>query len=456
MLFSSQVYSEFTFNTEFSQLPSDVVELCKLILLDAVGAAAAATGVMQSSGFITSYARTAFGHGESYLWGCNTAVSPIGAAFANGALSHALNYDVLDAGYAGLIPAAVLAAADCKELTSGQEVLTAMALGIELLTRMQDAASQVLKTYDRMLDGQLQTYFGCAAAAAKVLQLPAHEIDSTLGLALMQAAGTMQITLDGDPEAKAFYGAFPNQCGLQSALLAREGLLASCNAFSGRAGLFPLFYGLPKTDDMLLSGLGQDYRMRRVRFKQWPTSAAFAELMVAASNIRSKERLDPDQISDVQIMTNPTMRSWFEPQAIRRAPTNAAAAGNSAPFAIAVVLANGTFTLADLAPAGLTQPSVARIASRIEAQFDQAVEKPSRLLISTFDGRQFEQFIDPGFSSTTPWLQQDEVRMKFKACLKYASDTSLSAREEEIASSIAQLDQLTDHRDLARILAGKH
>src|SRR5205823_2338167 len=160
---------------------------------------------------------------------------------------------------------------------------------------------------------------------------------------------------------KAFYGAFPNQCGLQSALLAREGLLASCNAFSGKAGLFPLFYGLPKADDMLLSGLGQDYRMRRARFKRWPTSAAFAELMVAALSVRSKERLDPDEISHVEIRTNPTMRSWFEPQAIRRAPANAAAAGNSAPFAIAAVLTNGTFTLADLAPVGLAQPSVTRI-----------------------------------------------------------------------------------------------
>jgi 2-methylcitrate dehydratase PrpD len=456
MLFSSQAYSEFAFNTEFSHLPSDVVELCKLILLDAVGTAAAATGVMQSSGFIASYARTAFGQGESYLWGCDTAVSPIGAAFANGALSHALNYDVLDAGYAGLIPAAVLAAADCKELASGQEVLTAMAIGIELLTRMQDAASHVLKTYDRMLDGQLQTYFGCAAAAAKVLKLSAHEIDSALGLALMQAAGTMQITLDGDPDAKAFYGAFPNQCGLQSALLAREGLLASCNAFSGKAGLFPLFYGLPKADDMLLSGLGQDYRMRRARFKRWPTSAAFAELMVAALSIRSKERLNPDEISHVQITTNPTMHSWFEPQAIRRAPANAAAAGNSAPFAIAVVLTNGTFTLADLAPAGLRQPSVTRIASEIEVQFSQTAEEPSRLLISTFDGRQFEQFIHPKSSSAKPWLQPDEVRTKFKTCLGYASHRSLSAREEEIASSIEHLEQLTDHRCFTRILADKH
>ena len=199
MLFSSQAYSEFACNTEFSHLPSDVVDLCKLILLDTVGAAAAATGVMQSSGFITSYARTAFGDGESYLWGCDTAVSPIGAAFANGALSHALNYDVLDAGYAGLIPAAVLAAADCKELTSGQEILTAMAIGIELLTRMQDAASHVPKTYDRMLDGQLQTYFGCAAAAAKVLQLTSHEIDSTLGSPSCRLPAQCKLRLTGTP-----------------------------------------------------------------------------------------------------------------------------------------------------------------------------------------------------------------------------------------------------------------
>ena len=238
-----------------------------------------------------------------------------------------------------------------------------MAIGIELVTRIQDATSQKIKTYDRMLDGQLQTYFGCAVAAAKVMNLSAKQIDSALGLSLMQAAGSMQITLDGDPEAKAFYGAFPNQCGLQSALLARRGLRASCNAFSGRAGLFPLFYGAQAADEALLSGLGEDYRMRRVRFKRWPTSAAFVEFMSAVLDIRTTEPFHPDQIDNIHVVTNPTMRVWFEPHEARRAPANAATAGNSAPFAIAVVLANGNFSLTDLTASGLQQMSVCRIAN---------------------------------------------------------------------------------------------
>jgi 2-methylcitrate dehydratase PrpD len=449
--FSSQMFARYASALQFAHVPSDVSKLCKLILLDSVGVAAAATGVMKSTSLVASYAKATFGEGISPIWGCKTAVTPMGAAFANGALSHALNYDVLGAGYAGLIPPAVMAAADCNEMTSGQEALTAMVVGIELLTRIQDAASALPKSYNRTLDGQLQTYFGCAAAAAKVMGLSAEQIESALGLALMQAAGSMQITLDGDAEAKAFYGAFPNQAGLQSALLAREGLSASCNALSGPAGLFPLFYGLPGCDEVVLAGLGREYGMRRARFKRWPTSAAFAELIVAALDIKAKERVQPEKIDRIQIMTAPTMRVWFEPNAVRCAPTNAASAGNSAPFVIAVVLANGTFSLNDLGPSGLAQPSVLRVANAIEVQFNQTIGAPSRMLISTIDGSQFERSIELTPGLTLPWLGEDQVRTKFKTCLRHARDQNLSAREDEIISLIEHFEQLDDCRHLSRI-----
>ena len=376
------------------------------------------------------------------------------AAFTNGALAHALNYDVLGAGYAGLIPPAVVAAADCNETTSGQDVVTAMAAGIELVTRIQDATSHIVKTYDRMIDGQLQTYFGCAVAAAKTMRLPAEAIDSALGIALMQAAGPMQITLDGDPEAKAYYGAFPNQAGLQSALLAREGLQAACNTFSGTAGLFRLFYNVETADDAIFSGLGKDYRMRRVRFKRWPTSAAFAEFMKSTHDIRTEEQLQPDHIARIEIVTNPTMRVWFEPRDARRAPENAAAAGNSAPFAIAAVLANGDFTLSDLTQNGLAQAPVRRIAGRIEARFTQSVGKPSHLAITTEQGATFERSVDLAPHSTLPWLDFDGVRAKFTKCLEHAHDRSLTARAADIVSLIENLDELTDCRRLSRVLAG--
>jgi len=451
---SSEAFSKFACALQFSQLPSEISDLCKSILLDTIGVTIAAGGIISASRLLTSYAARAFGMGETTIWGYPQSTTPMGAAFANGGLSHALNFDTLDAGYAGLIPAAVLAAADCNERTSGQEALTAIAVGVELLTRIQDAASHGTHSYNGMLNGQLQTYFGCAAAAAKVMGLSTEQIDSTLGLALMQAAGSMQITLDGDPDAKAFYGAFPNQAGLQSALLAREGLQASCDALSGNAGLLRLFYGSEIANDDIFCDLGEDYRLRRARFKKWPTSAAFAELIVAALDIKTNARLKPEEVQGIEIVTNPTMRIWFEPHKIRRAPPNAAAAGNSAPFAIAVALTKGTFTLSDLTERGLRQALVLRLASRIEAQFDRPVGQPTELALTVRDGQTFRRSIDPTFHSAIPWLGQNDIREKFSACIRYASEQSIALREHEIVHVIEHLEEVPNCRSLTQLLSG--
>lgn len=448
-MFPSEAYARFASEVEFDQLPSDVVALCKLILLDSVGVAAAATGVMAASQSIASYARNAYGPGSSALWGFAEGVSPMGAAFANGAFAHALNYDVFGAGYAGLIPPAVLAAANCRDGTSGRDVLTAMAVGIELLTRIQLATAHIPKTYDRVIDGQLQTYFGCAVAAGKALCLSAKEIDNAIGLALMQAAGSMQITLDGDPEAKAFYGAFPNQAGLQSALLAKEGLEAACNALSGRAGFFPLFYATEVSDGLLLDELGERYEMCRARFKRWPTSAAYSGLMAAALEIRTKERIDHAQIERIEIVTDPTMRVWFEPREARCNPANAAAAGNSAPFCIAAVLANGDFTLADLTSRGLAQERVRRLAQRVEARFTQGNREPWQLTLGT--SKRLHRTFDATAQFERPWLAHDEVRTKFMTCLRHAAGRVVASRGERIADLIESFEAVQDCSELPRL-----
>src|SRR5262249_49951311 len=110
---SSEAFSKFACALQFSQLPSEISDLCKSILLDTIGVTVAAGDVISASRLLTSYAARAFGMGETTIWGYPQSTTPMGAAFANGGLSHALNFDTLDAGYAGLIPAAVLAAADC-------------------------------------------------------------------------------------------------------------------------------------------------------------------------------------------------------------------------------------------------------------------------------------------------------------------------------------------------------
>ena len=68
-MYSSRGYADFAAAVQFADLPPDVVDLCKLILLDSLGTAAAASGVIGRSRLITSYAGGALGSGKSALWG---------------------------------------------------------------------------------------------------------------------------------------------------------------------------------------------------------------------------------------------------------------------------------------------------------------------------------------------------------------------------------------------------
>ena len=129
-------------------------------------------------------------------------VPALTAAFANGSTAHALNYDALggDGGHLGFssVPGP-LAAAERKTTVSGKELLAAMAAAAEVTARLARALSAAgVNANERFLEGQLLGYFGAAVGAGRVLGLSIEQMHSTFGLALMQAAGTMQVVFDGE------------------------------------------------------------------------------------------------------------------------------------------------------------------------------------------------------------------------------------------------------------------
>ena len=129
-----------------------------------------------------------------------------------------------------------------------------------------------VKANERFLEGQLLGYFGAAVGAGRVLGLSTKQMHSTLGLALMQAGGTMQVVFDGDPPAKAIYGGFSSLGGMLAAQLSKEGLGAQVDAIEGRAGLYGLFYNGRYAGNVLQENLGREFQLVRAHFKPWPTS----------------------------------------------------------------------------------------------------------------------------------------------------------------------------------------
>ena len=85
--------SEFAAGLKFSDLPADVVANVKLMILDALGCAIAATTLGDGCREAMAVMRSLGGAQESTIIGTGDKVSAPNAAFANGALVHALNYD---------------------------------------------------------------------------------------------------------------------------------------------------------------------------------------------------------------------------------------------------------------------------------------------------------------------------------------------------------------------------
>lgn len=439
--------AEFCAALTFDQLPSNVVRTVKHIVLDTLGTTLAGGTLGQGCQEVLALARNSAGPPEATLIGFGDRVSALMAALANGAMGHALNYDATGRGHMGSVLAAPLAAAQLRGDVSGRAFLCAFAAGLEVMARLVTAAKSAQPAgaasplNDTVLEGQLFGYFAAAAASARVLDLDAARIHSSLGLALMQAAGSMQVVLDGDPPAKAVYAAFSNHGGLLSALLAGNGLGARISAFEGRAGLYGLFVGGRWEPTELARGLGEDYRLVDVKFKPWPSSGVTHPFIKAALELGT---VSPADVRQIRLRGGPHARHWFEPQQERRMPTTATAAANSIFYVVARALANGSVGLEDFTPHAVAEP--AALVERMTYTLEGPLGSGAIVEIETRDGQtRSAQFGTTPGGGEISMSEADLVR-KFMDCAKFAARP---VDAERIVETVLDLDR---QPDVARLL----
>ncbi len=88
----SQVVAEFVRGLKLSEIPPEVVEKAKLIVLDTLGVALASS-TMDFGHMVLEVARSLGGPMESNLFGTPHKVAAANAVLANATLAHGLDYD---------------------------------------------------------------------------------------------------------------------------------------------------------------------------------------------------------------------------------------------------------------------------------------------------------------------------------------------------------------------------
>lgn len=447
--------ANFAADLQFSDLPPDVVSVLKNIALDTIGTTLAGTTLGNACFEVGELVKKSAGSEESTLIGLGQKIPALTAAFANGSAAHALNYDPLgsEGGHLGVssLPS-VFAAAEQKQGVNGKEMIASMAASAEITSRLAASITRSGKNAnENFLEGQLLGYFGAAIGAGRIFGLNVEKMQSAIGIALMQAAGTMQVVFEGDPPAKAIYGGFSNLGGMLAAQLASEGVGANISAFEGRAGLFELFYDGVFHRKTLEEDLGSRWQILNTQFKPWPTSGNVHPYIESAISLHSKG-LDIRKIKSVIAKVSPSLRPWCEPLEERRHPPNPTSAANSIIYGIAKGLVNGRVGLIDFTDNGMRDDAASAISELIVCEISEEFQKNFEVKVIMDNGEVYEETINKVLGGPERPLSQEQLQEKFRECASHAAVAVTSTQIDSLIFAVESLEFIEDVSELGTLL----
>jgi len=279
----AETLGDFTEKTRFADLPQFITHEMKRLLLDSIGCAIA--GHRTERGRIAAdAARQLGGPAESAIIGTRAKAACAHAAFANGELMNALDFDALSNVGRHDVPtviAAVLAAAE-RAGSSGEELITAAALALEVSGRIKSAVlgmhapgPEEGKMLWPAVNGYSSATLGAAAGVAKLLSLDASQTANAIGIAgYMCPPNTMRKWVETTPVRMAKYGppGWGAQAGATAALLAGMGYLGDTDLFEGDFGYWR-YTGKNKgawRAEKVVEGLGEKWCCHEIIYKQYP------------------------------------------------------------------------------------------------------------------------------------------------------------------------------------------
>ena len=435
-------------------LAKSTLHAAKRALLDGLGVMLAASGLSDEARPFTDLALGA-GTGPAPLVGRPERVGFAMAALANGALSHALDFeDAFDAApshpNAALLPAA-FALLHAGRPVSGTELLSAIAVGCDLSCRLGlslTKRSEDLGWYPPPMLGA----YGATAAAARLLSLDRRRTLDAFSLTLCQATCPGEIKYSRDTVIRAVREAFPAQAAVVSAQLAASGVRGFEQPFEGKAGFFRLFVNGHYDPAVLLDRLGEHFWIDELSFKQWPACRGTHPHIEVAERFARERGLVPDQIVEVIATGSPVQTMLTEPAERKRAPTVAIDAKFSIPFTVAVALVQGRVTLDSFAAGRLDDPAVLAMARKIRFVetdiWGRDAGATGTLAIRLSSGELFEETIDEAIGHPSRPLSDDQLRAKFVDCARQAHRPIAPDVAERMADGIFGLETASNAADV--------
>jgi 2-methylcitrate dehydratase PrpD len=450
-------FAEFAAGLRGQDLPAHVVEAARANLLDTLACAAAgrtAPGVAEVAALATEWGRA----GQALIWGARTRVPAHHAAWVNGMMAHARDYDdthdaaILHAGVS-VVPAA-LAAAELNPAATGADLVAGVAVGLELICRL-GLATTIGIIEAGFIYSSLFGYFGATAAAARVAGLDAAGMQNALGIAFSQAAGTHQVTRDA-AVTKRMQPGLAAKAGVLAVQLTQRGIRGAQNVFDGVDGLFRIYLRGSYDPARLRAGLGRRWEFLDLSYKPYPCCRFNHTAIDAALAVARQPGFDPAAVTRITAGVNAqSYQAVCTPPEMRRQPKTVVQAQFSIPFTVAAALIDGEVGLRHFTEEGLRRADILALAGKVECGVDEAIERdwsrnvsPTALVVQAGNVA-FQQRVDiPSGHPQSP-MSAEARRAKLLDCLRTGGPGWPEGAADRLSEGVAGVAELKEARTLA-------
>ena len=444
-------FADLAVDTKFSRLPTNAVEAAKKTILDTLGVTLAAGGLEPVIAQVVDYVREVGGREEATVLGADLRAPAGMAAFANGAMSHCLDYDdytMWGHHAASSIVPAVFAAAERRGGVSGQEMITAVAVGQDIFARLR---CNVEWRKDWNISPVMGSFAG-AAAASRVLGLSREQTVHALGIASMRSCGTMEV-VRGVSDVRGIYAGFSAEGAVVAALLAEKGVTGLSTLFEGKYGFMNTYFAGAYDRPKILEGFGKDYLGSATLYKRWPSVSTSHSHIHATIELLTERDVKAEDVQEIRVHVGDWHQVMCEPLDARRAPTTVLDAKFSLPYLVGIAAVKREICVADLSESALNDPEVLAVAHRVvpvpDTALDWNLEIPSgRIEVITHDGRRFEKAGSNTPGSVAAPMTWEDLGRKFDDCASAAAVKLPSSQVERAKKTVRELEALPDATDV--------
>lgn len=442
----TQTLAQFASAVRYEDLPAKASEHCKHLLLDALACALAGDKgeeTPQMSAVASAIAQSS----EASVIGGDR-LSLVGATLLNGYLITAVTMcDAHRPTMAHVTPEVVppaLAVAE-RDNASGRDLLVALAVGSEVLTRIGlglDYAAYRKRGWHA--PGVLGP-FGGAAAVGRLRGFDGETMARAFGLAGSQAAGTYAAW--ATPTVK-FHQCRGAVSGLLAALLAEQKFVATREFLTAKdGGLFNTYVDGGKPE-LTIKDLGQHWELEQIALRQWPSASLQQGLNTALFDLLDKNEIDPAGVRKLRVAMAPAAYDYHGKLPAYKGKFEALI---SAHYTAAVILHDRALTLAQFEPARYDDPKIRKFAEQqVEFRPDPSLSGVQTIVeIELNDGKKLTERCDHPRGSFENPLSRAQIEEKFRT---YAKPRLPVARVEEILDAVNRLEDFPSARKLMELL----